>query len=268
MSWGAIGAAAVGVVGSAVLGGGSHGGGGGQQQQQGGRGSYGGGGAMDPLSALMSYGLTAEQARKITEGGILANQQADPFRDSRNLANSQLQDLMRNPGSMANDPAGQWQMQQGIQATNRGIAAQHQTNSGNAQMELMQYGQGLANQQYNNRLGQLGQMASQGASPAAGAQMQLNSLASAQGGLSAAHAQLIQSAGQFGGSFGGGLGNKIAGLISGGSLPEYGALPQYSTGTLDNPTGYDTGVGGSGYTADSMNAEQASQVTDQWDTSW
>jgi hypothetical protein len=139
-------------------------------------------------------------------------------------------------------------------------------------MELMQYGQGLANQQYNNRMGQLGQMASQGASPAAGAQMQLNSLASAQGGLSAAHAQLMQSAGQFGGSIGnslgGGLGNMLGGLFGGGALPEYGALPQYSTGTLDNPTGYNTGVGGSGYTIDSMGAEQASMVGSQWDPSW
>jgi hypothetical protein len=171
---------------------------------------------------------------------------------------------MQNPGSMANDPAGQWQMQQGIQATNRGIAAQHQTNSGNAQMELMQYGQGLANQQYNNRLGQLGQMASQGASPAAGAQMQLNSLASAQGGLSAAHAQVIQSAGQFGSSIGGGLGNVLGGLFGGGAT---GALPQYSTGNWFNPTGYDTGVGGSGYTVDSTGgygSEQTQMLAAQW----
>jgi hypothetical protein len=232
MSWGAIGAAAVGVVGSAVLGGGSHGGQPQQQQQGGG----GGGGAADPLSALMSYGLTAEQAKKITEGGVLANQQADPFRGSRNLANSQLQNLMQNPGSMANDPAGQWQMQQGVQATNRGIAAQHQTNSGNAQMELMQYGQGLANQQYNNRLGQIGQMASQGASPAAGAEMQLKALASAQGGLSAGHAQLMQSAGQFGSSIGGGLGNMFGGGNS--ASPDYSGNDWGTYGGMSSDPNY------------------------------
>jgi hypothetical protein len=242
MSWGAIGAAAVGVIGSAVLGGG---GSGGQPQQQ--QGGGGGGGAADPLSALMSYGLTADQARKITEGGILANQQADPFRNSRNLANSQLQQLMKTPGDLSNDPASQWQMQQGIQATNRGIAAQHQTNSGNAQMELMQYGQGLANQQYNNRIGQLGQMASQGASPAAGAQMQLNALASAQGGLSASHAKILQSAGQFGSSIGGLFGGGDGGSpdYSGNGWGTYGGMsydPNYTD--YSSPSSWD----GGGYT--------------------
>jgi hypothetical protein len=263
MVWAAIGSAAVGVIGSAVLGGGSGGGQPQQPQQQ--QGGGGGGGAADPLSALMSYGLTADQAKKITEGGILANQQADPFRDSRNLANSQLQQLMKTPGDLSNDPASQWEMQQGQQAANRGIAAQHQTNSGNAQIELMQYGQGLANQQYNNRIGQLGQMASQGASPAAGAQMQLNSLASAQGGLSAGHAQLLQSAGQFGSSIGGGLGNMMGGLFGGGGAT--GALPEYSTGTWYNPTGYNTGVGGSGYTVGSTGgygSEQTQMLGEQW----
>jgi hypothetical protein len=259
MPWGVVASVAGAAVSSALAP--SPSGGGGHPQQQGG----GGGGAMDPLSALISYGLTADQAKTITQGGITANQQADPFRDSRNLANSQLQQLLKTPGDLSNDPASQWQMQQGQQAANRGIAAQHQTNSGNAQIELMQYGQGLANQQYNNRIGQLGQMASQGASPAAGAQMQLNSLASAQGGLSAGHAQLLQSAGQFGSSLGGGLGKLFGG--GGGALPEYGALPQYSTGNWYNPTGYDTGVGGSGYTVDSTGgygSEQSQMLDAQW----
>jgi hypothetical protein len=111
----------------------------------------------------------------------------------------------------------------------------------------MQYGQGLANQQYNNRIGQLGQMASQGASPAAGAQMQLNSLASAQGGLSAANAQLMQSAGQFGRSIGGGLGGLFGGggSTSGDAWGTYGGMsydPNYTN--YSSPSSWD----GGGYT--------------------
>ena len=257
MPWGVVASVAGAVVSSAMA---PSGGG----QQQGGQQGPppGGSGSGNLGNALGNLYLTSQGAQNIQQAGTTAAGMADPFSQSRQLANTQLQQLMQHPGDMSNDPASQWAMSQGIQATNRGIAAQHQTNSGNAQTELMNYGQGLANQQYNNRLGQLGAMASQGASPTAAAQDYLGATETAQSGLSAAGMgamaaadPLIQSAGSW-------LGKSVGSILNY-SGPS-GSLPQYSTGSWYNPTGYNTGVGGSGYSSSSMGSEQASMLNSQW----
>lgn len=211
MSWGAIGAAAVGVVGNALL---SPSGGGGQPQQQGPAPGGTGGGGQSLGGAIGNLYLTDQGAKNIQAAGTTAAGMADPFSQSRKLANTQLQALMANPGRIMADPASQFAMNQGIEATNRGIAARHQTSSGNAGYELMQYGQGLASQLYNQRLQQLGTMASQGASPATAAQEFLGATETAQSGLTAggmgvmaAASPLISSAGN---AIGGALGNAIS----------------------------------------------------------
>jgi len=261
MVWAAIGGAAVSVIGGSLLSKKSKSSA--PAQQQGG----GGGG----FSGLLSDYMTAKQGQEMASARDKAVAMADPFAQSRQLANTQLQSLMQNPGQMANDPSYRWAVQQGGQAVDRSLAARHMGASGGALQELTQWGQGLASQQYNQRLAQLSGMASQGASPSMAAQSELQGTQYAQGLMSAAVAGGINSMGG-----GGGLTSMLGGLASsaGNAISGYqpsGSLPQYSTGSWSNPTGFDTGVGGSGYAANSLSTEvgpsgvsQAGMLASQW----
>lgn len=53
------------------------------------------------------------------------------------------------------DPSYQWRFQQGQQATERSLAARGLLNSGNAAIELQQYGQGAASQEYGAQFDRL-----------------------------------------------------------------------------------------------------------------
>lgn len=220
MVWAAIGAAAVGVIGSAIMAPDPSSGGQQQGQQQGQQGPAPGGqgGGQSIGGAIGNLYLTDQGAKNIQAAGTTAAGMSDPFAQSRQLANTQLQSLMQNPGSMANDPQAKFAMDQGIQATNRGIAAKHQTNSGNAQMELMNYGQGMSNQNYNNRLNQLSTMASQGASPGTAGQQYLGATETAQSGLTAGGMGVMAAASPFissaGSALGSAIGNGIGGYFS------------------------------------------------------
>ena len=208
MSWGAIGGAVVGVVGSAMLSGGSS-----------------GGGSSQPTS----------QAAQI----------ADPFAAQRPQYQSMLQQLMTNPASIQGSPGYQFQMDQGLQAVNRNEAAKGMLGSGNRLQELMQYGQGLASQDYNNQFLRLANLA--GAS--AGQPGTAGSLQNAYNQQQAAGVGMLGQA-------------VVGGLSSYMGNSNMGALPQYSTGTGYNPTGFDTGVGGSGYNVPA--GDQASMLNAQW----
>lgn len=220
------------------------------------------------VGGLASAYMTQQQSDAMMGATNQAVQEADPFAQSRQLANQQLQALMQSPGSMQNDPAGQWAMQQGRQAVDRSLAAKHMTASGNALTELTQWGQGLANQQYNSRLGQLASMASQGASPAVAAQARLQGTGQAVGLSGQASGQAINSAQNLGNSIGGaigGIGNAIGGYSSGSSTPSnytdpnasvwnspyansYFSTPQAGTNLYDTGGGYSTGGNPGGYT--------------------
>ncbi len=258
MVWAAIGAAAVGVVGNAIMSDS-----GGSQQQA----APSGGGGSSGFGGLLSSYMTAQQAEEMKNATNQAVGMADPFAQSRQLANQQLQALMQSPGSMQNDPAGQWAMQQGRQAVDRSLAAKHMTASGNALTELTQWGQGLANQQYNSRLGQLSNMASQGANPGAAGQMLMTGTQLSQGLTAAAGTGAMSSLGQMSSGIGtalGGIGNAIGGYFGGSPS---GTLPQYSTGGYGNQTGFDTGIGGSGYTTASTggaDSQQSQMLASQW----
>lgn len=226
----------------------------------------GGGGGSNGFAGLLSAYMTQGQANAMQSATDRSVAMADPFSQSRQLANTQLQSLMQNPGQMQNDPSYQWALQQGQQGVDRSLAAKHMTASGNALTELTQYGQGMASQQYNNRLNQLSAMASQGASPSAAANNLLTGTQVAQGLSSAAGTGAMSSLGSGQGSLGTSLGNGISNLIGGYNGPT-GALPQYSTGNWMNPTGYDTGIGGSGYTVASTGgygSQQSQMLASQW----
>lgn len=96
---------------------------------------------------------------------------------------------MANGTFSPDDPSYQWRYQQGQQAVERSMAAKGLLNSGNAAIELQQYGQGAASQEYgaqfqrmlqglagtedayNTQMGRLMQMAGVNIDPTAGGQL-------------------------------------------------------------------------------------------------
>lgn len=119
MSWGAIGGAAVSLIGGELLGGDE------------------GGGAPSSGAA-----------------GV-----ADPFARQRPQYQTQLQTLMQDPGSFASSPAYSFAFDQGLEAVNRTAAAKGMLGSGNRLYELTNYGQGMAGQQYFNQANLLATLA-------------------------------------------------------------------------------------------------------------
>ena len=90
-------------------------------------------------------------------------------------------------------PGYQWQLGQGTQAVDRGAAAGGTFGSGNAAIALQNYGQGLANTNYNNWLNNVSGLNSQGLAAATGQTGREQSLANIQTGLGQAQAGVIQN---------------------------------------------------------------------------
>jgi hypothetical protein len=79
---------------------------------------------------------------------------ASPSRDPSNIYRSRLQQMMMGEFS-SDDPSYQWRFDQGQQAVERSLAAQGLLNSGNAAIELQQYGQGAASTEYQAQFNRL-----------------------------------------------------------------------------------------------------------------
>lgn len=94
--------------------------------------------------------------------------QADPFSKYRDQYATKLNSLLADPSSIQNDPAYQFNLKQGQQAVERSQAAKGMGNSGNALTELMQYGQGMASNQFGNMANLYAGLAGANQSPAAG----------------------------------------------------------------------------------------------------
>lgn len=61
-----------------------------------------------------------------------------------------------------------------------------------------------------------------------------------------------------------GAGGANLGNSTGGYSNSTGSLPQYSTGSLFNSSGFGTGAGGSGYGTNTMGSQQADMLNSQW----
>lgn len=92
---------------------------------------------------------------------------ADPFKDQRGQYQTQLSELMKNPGSIASSPMFKFAMDQGTEAANRGLAAKGMLNSGNRALELQQVGQGIAGQNFYKMAELLGGLSGSNSNPAA-----------------------------------------------------------------------------------------------------
>jgi uncharacterized protein YukE len=95
-----------------------------------------------------------EQQRQVDPWGFYRGSAADelakyasPSRDPSNIYRSRLRQMMLGEFSPS-DPSYQWRFDQGQQAVERSLAARGLLNSGNAAIELQQYGQGAASQEY------------------------------------------------------------------------------------------------------------------------
>ena len=106
------------------------------------------------------------------QAGGSTGQQYDPYAPYRDQAAQQLNNLINNPSQAMAQPGYQQQMQQGIQQTNRGMAASGQLSSGQEQSALMSQGQNTFGSYYNSQLANLMQLSGASASPAAAAQAQ------------------------------------------------------------------------------------------------
>jgi hypothetical protein len=88
-------------------------------------------------------------------GTILAGQM-DPKNDPSNMYKDKLAQMSQNGGSFkSEDPSYKWRFAQGQQAVERSAAAKGLLNSGNVAIELQQYGQGAASQEYGAQFSRL-----------------------------------------------------------------------------------------------------------------
>lgn len=194
--------------------------------------------------AVVAAGATAyaaNQAKKGAQGAAnataraqgearYANQQnMQPYLDTGTNALNQLAQLNSgNYQSFQESPDYQFTLQQGLQGLDRSAAARGSLYSGGQQADIMQYGQGLASQQYNNYYNKLAGLAGMGQS-AAGALAGVNTgYANAVGGANAqaasssanANAEMITGLA--------GLGNNALQNYAAGRSSAYGAQPNAS----------------------------------------
>lgn len=136
-----------------------------------------------------------------------ATAQANPFGGYRPAYGSQLMQLMQDPSSVANLPGYQFLLNQGTQAVARGAAGPGGSGYGSGQMnaDLMKYGQGLADQFYQQQVATLSHLAGADITPANAAQT-LAAQGGAAGSLGAGITGLQNTIGMLSKLFPGGTG--------------------------------------------------------------
>jgi hypothetical protein len=187
-------------------------------------------------------------------GGYQAGsaQQYDPYGPYRAGAATQLQDLMANPAQAMAQPGYQQQLQQGQQATSRGMAATGQLQSGAEQAALQNLGQSTFSSYYNSMLANLAQFSGATQSPAAAGQAQSQAALAAQN-IAASRYGINTATGNQIAGLGGAFGNlykSYSGGDTGGAVPSYsgsmdfygGSSPTVMGGANWSDPGYGTGV--------------------------
>ena len=139
--------------------------------------------AKDAADTQSQYGqLSLDEARRQFDIGQ-ANQQ--PYLQAGGKSVNALTDLLglgqggyaAAQSQLENSPGYQWWFNQGNQAINRSAAAGGMLNSGNVLSELAKYGQGMASQEYGNRVNQLAGLTRTGQASASGMAQQGNNYA-------------------------------------------------------------------------------------------
>jgi hypothetical protein len=117
--------------------------------------------------AVATWGLNEYSKSQGGGGARQAAQMADPFAGQRSQAMSKLQGLMSGEIDPTKQAGYQFALQQGTTNLDRQIAAQGGYGSSGEKAALMEYGQGMASQQYNKMFDQYSQLAGMGAGNAA-----------------------------------------------------------------------------------------------------
>lgn len=180
-------------------GGAVHGGGGGGSV--GGGGSYTTGGAYTPTAAPAIYqptaaptaNLTAQQAQLQDVNPLLQRRYEEELRRSGYDPYMASLERMKEGEFGPDDPSYRWRLAQGQQAVERSLAARGLLGSGNAGIELLQYGQGLASTEFANQWNRLLAASGQYQNMLSGATSRLASLA----GIDLSQRQLALSAEEF-----------------------------------------------------------------------
>ena len=103
-------------------------------------------------------GLNSMFGGNSSSGGQQATNQANPLAPYQQGWAQQLNQLMQNPSSITSTPGYTFGMGQGLQALQRTMAGAGQTQSGQEQIDLQQYGQGYAGQQLQQQISTLGNL--------------------------------------------------------------------------------------------------------------
>ena len=110
------------------------------------------GGVASAYGKYSANKATAKAAEK-------AVQMADPFGPYRGAFANQLMALAQNPGSIVNTPGYQFRLNSGLDAVNRQASTRGLLRSGNRLVDLMNYGQNFASQEYDREMNRLAQLA-------------------------------------------------------------------------------------------------------------
>ena len=110
------------------------------------------GGVASAYGNYSSNKATAKAAKQ-------AVQMADPFGPYRGQFANQLMALAQNPGSIVNTPGYQFRLNSGLDAVNRQASTRGLLRSGNRLVDLMNYGQNFASQEYDREMNRLAQLA-------------------------------------------------------------------------------------------------------------
>ena len=174
------------------------------------------------------------------QAGGSTGQQYDPYSPYRDQAAQQLNSLINNPSQAMAQPGYQQQLQQGIQQTNRGMAASGQLSSGQEQSALMSQGQNTFGSYYNSQLANLMQLSGASASPAAAAQAQTQAnLARSTIGTQNL-SNMASGAGALIGGINQGVNNWGSSNLGGGASNYYGSSAISGAGSLLGDTGAGT----------------------------
>jgi hypothetical protein len=107
---------------------------------------------------LVQTGLNVAGQLDYQEQMQKAAEAADPFAGQRAGYQTQLQQLMANPNSITQTEAYKFRYNQGVEAIKRNSARAGYSGSGNIDVALADYGQGLASQMYNEEVNRLMQL--------------------------------------------------------------------------------------------------------------
>ena len=182
--------------------------------------------ALPYIASALSVYNGAKQATSGNKGAVDAGNRAagiaDPFGERRSFFGDYLMqhfgDLTKfDPTQIQNDPAYQFQMQSGMDAVNRGSAAQGTLGSGNRLIDLQKLGQGLAsnftNQQFGRNqsiLANLGNFSGANVNPATAGNLALQGYQNGQNNFNTGMGNVFGGLGSLGklftGSSGGGVG--------------------------------------------------------------